>query len=136
MEDLLEAERKAREELEQWVTDLQSGMYVNCVYCGHRYGPNETTPVTMADALKEHIEQCSKHPMSELKQRAASAEARLREVEVALVELVRLKALKESCANFKWNEPDSNIEYWQKHDDYQSNQPKAWQAAVRWTNTQ
>lgn len=55
------------ERLEIWVNDLQSGMYVNCVYCGHRYGPGETTPVSMADALKAHIEQCSKHPMATLK---------------------------------------------------------------------
>ena len=56
-----------RDRLKAWVDDLQSGMYVNCVYCGHRYGPGETTPVSMADALKEHIEQCPKHPMSGLK---------------------------------------------------------------------
>lgn len=53
--------------LKQWIADLQSGMYVNCVYCGHRYGPGETTPVSMADALKAHIEQCPEHPMSKLK---------------------------------------------------------------------
>lgn len=53
-----------RDELRRWVDDLQSGMYVNCVYCGHRYGPGETTPVSMADALKAHVEQCPKHPMS------------------------------------------------------------------------
>lgn len=54
-------------ELEQWVHDLQSGMFINCVYCGHRYGPQDEIPATMADALKEHIEQCPKHPMSALK---------------------------------------------------------------------
>ena len=53
--------------LTEWVADLQSGMYVNCVYCGHRYGPGETTPVSMADALKAHVEQCPEHPMSALK---------------------------------------------------------------------
>lgn len=53
-------------ELKAWVADLQSGMYVNCVYCGHRYGPGETTPVSMADALKAHIAQCPEHPMSDL----------------------------------------------------------------------
>lgn len=53
--------------LNAMVNDLQSGMYVNCVYCGHRYGPGETTPVSMADVLKAHIEQCPKHPMSQLK---------------------------------------------------------------------
>ena len=56
---LMEVER-----LTKWVDDLQSGMWVNCVYCGHRYGPGETTPTSMADALKEHIERCPKHPMS------------------------------------------------------------------------
>ena len=53
--------------LNAWVADLQSGMYVNCVYCGHRYGPGETTPVSMADALKAHVEKCPKHPMSAMK---------------------------------------------------------------------
>ncbi len=57
--------------LEAWVSDLQSGMYVNCVYCGHRYGPGETTPVSMADALKAHIETCPQHPMSDLKKQVA-----------------------------------------------------------------
>jgi len=59
------------ERLKGWVDDLQGGMYVNCVYCGHRYGPGETTPVTMADALKAHVETCSKHPMSILKEALA-----------------------------------------------------------------
>ncbi len=56
------------ERLQKWIGDLQSGMYVNCVYCGYQYGPKETTPVTMADALKAHIEVCEKHPMSALRQ--------------------------------------------------------------------
>ena len=55
-----------RDEARRWVSDLQSGMYVNCVYCGHRYGPKETTPVSMADALKAHVSTCPKHPMSAL----------------------------------------------------------------------
>jgi DNA-directed RNA polymerase subunit RPC12/RpoP len=55
------------ERLTSWVADLQSGMYVNCVYCGHRYGPGEITPVSMADALKAHIETCPQHPMSALR---------------------------------------------------------------------
>jgi hypothetical protein len=49
-----------------WVDDLQAETFVNCVYCGHRYGPGETTPVTMADALKAHVAECPKHPMSAL----------------------------------------------------------------------
>lgn len=54
------------ERLKVWVADLQSGMFVNCVYCGHRYGPGETTPVSMADALKAHVAVCPQHPMSAL----------------------------------------------------------------------
>lgn len=48
--------------LKAWVADLQSGMYVNCVYCGHRYGPADGTPVALADVLKEHVEHCPEHP--------------------------------------------------------------------------
>lgn len=54
--------------LKSWVNDLQSGMYVNCVYCGHRYGQTDEVPVSMADVLKAHIEQCPNHPMSKLRQ--------------------------------------------------------------------
>lgn len=62
--------------LKQWIDDLQSGMYINCVYCGHRYGPGETTPVTMADALKAHIEVCPEHPMSKLKSEVEKLETK------------------------------------------------------------
>ena len=53
--------------LEQWVADCQAGMYINCVYCGHRYGPDDEVPAAMADVLKEHIEQCPEHPLSRAK---------------------------------------------------------------------
>lgn len=76
---ITELERE-RDEARQWVRDLQSGMYVNCVYCGHRYGPGETTPVSMADALKAHVEQCPRHPMSELKHQRDTAMRALRAV--------------------------------------------------------
>ena len=55
------------ERLKAWVNDCQAGMYINCVYCGHRYGPDDEVPATMADVLKAHIEQCPEHPMSALK---------------------------------------------------------------------
>lgn len=55
------------ETLRKWINDLHSGMFINCVYCGHRYGPNDEVPDSMADVLKEHVEQCPKHPMSKLK---------------------------------------------------------------------
>ena len=61
--------------LKKWVNDLQSGMYINCVYCGHRYGPNVSTPVAMADVLKEHIEKCPKHPLSEARREIAALKA-------------------------------------------------------------
>lgn len=59
--------------LEQWVDDLQSGMWVNCVYCGHRYGPDPGTPTSMADVLKAHVETCPLHPMAAAKRRLAEA---------------------------------------------------------------
>jgi len=66
--DTIEAQQQEIDKLQQWVNDLQAGMYVNCVYCGHRYGMENDTPVAMADVLKGHIEHCPKHPMSKLKQ--------------------------------------------------------------------
>lgn len=59
----------------RWVDDLQADMYINCVYCGHRYGPDSEVPATMADALKEHVESCPKHPMSELRATIESVKA-------------------------------------------------------------
>lgn len=52
--------------LESWVDDLQSGMWINCVYCGHRYGPSTEAP-SMRDVLRDHVEKCPEHPMSKLK---------------------------------------------------------------------
>jgi hypothetical protein len=75
--DTIEAQQQEIEQLQQWVNDLQSGMYVNCVYCGHRYEPAKDTPVSMADVLKKHIEQCPKHPMSTLKQENEQLRAQL-----------------------------------------------------------
>lgn len=63
---LLESDRM---ELQSWVNDLQAGMYINCVYCGHRYGPDDEVPASMADILKEHIEKCPKHPLFDAKQK-------------------------------------------------------------------
>ena len=74
--------QKENERLHQWVDDLQSGMFVNCVYCGYRYGPRDSTPDSMADILRKHIEHCPKHPMSALK----------KENEALKRKLARLKA--------------------------------------------
>ncbi len=54
----IKALKQENERLQEWVNDLQSGMYVNCVYCGHRYGPNNETPAIMSEVLYEHIRQC------------------------------------------------------------------------------
>jgi len=49
-------------DLRKWVNDLQTKLYINCVYCGHRYGPgDEQVP---AEALAEHIKTCPEHPLS------------------------------------------------------------------------
>jgi hypothetical protein len=78
---LLEADNS---ELRKWIDDLQSGMFVNCVYCGHRYGPNQSTPVSMADVLKAHIEVCAKHPMSKLMTENAALRKQLEEAEAQM----------------------------------------------------
>ena len=66
--------QKRVKQLEDWVNDLQSGMYINCVYCGYRYGPRDKVPASMADVLKSHIEKCPDHPMSKLKARVDELE--------------------------------------------------------------
>ncbi len=63
--------------LEQWVHDLQSGMFINCVYCGHRYGPDDKVAPTMQQALYDHIAECPKHPLSAAKARIAKLEEAL-----------------------------------------------------------
>ncbi len=65
----IEELKEENKRLEAWIDDLQSGMYINCVYCGHRYGPNvepatKTEWFTMRKALEGHIAQCPKHPLS------------------------------------------------------------------------
>ncbi len=77
-------------ELNNWINDLQSGMYVNCVYCGHRYGHEKDTPVSMADVLKEHIEKCPKHPMSILKSELAEKEKEIADLLSKYEQLCRL----------------------------------------------
>lgn len=55
-------------QLEAWIDDLQSGMYINCVYCGHRYGPNsKDANKIMRKSLEDHIASCPKHPLSAAK---------------------------------------------------------------------
>jgi len=60
--------------LEKWVDDLQSGMYINCVYCGHRYGPRDEVPASMSDVLTAHVEKCAKHPLAAARERIVELE--------------------------------------------------------------
>ena len=72
------------ERLYKQVDDLQSGMYINCVYCGHRYGPKENTPDSMADILKQHIEQCPQHPLSAAKKEIAKLKEHIQQIQAHL----------------------------------------------------
>ena len=87
-QDEVERLQNENTKLTQWVSDLQSGMYVNCIYCGHRYGPGETTPASMADALKAHVENCPKHPMSSLKADNAALRAEVDVLRDALINAI------------------------------------------------
>jgi hypothetical protein len=89
---------KERDKLKQWVNDLQSGMYINCVYCGYRYGPDPGTPVAMAEVLKKHIEKCPKHPLSAMKVRAEVAEKERDENRLTISHLNRRCQEAESAA--------------------------------------
>lgn len=62
------------ERLQRWVDDLQSGMYINCVYCGHQYGPNSQA-ATMREALHTHVENCVHHPLWKARQHNSILEA-------------------------------------------------------------
>jgi len=78
--EVISAQKQEIEHLRTWINDLQSGMYINCVYCGHRYGPKTDVPVSMAEVLKEHVETCPKHPMSKLKADVDRLTAALKEI--------------------------------------------------------
>ena len=95
-------------QLEQWISDLQSGMYVNCVYCGHRYGPKDSVPTTMADALKKHVEQCLKHPMSALRSQLADLQTTLN---------MRWDADQRAIARWKAEKPAERDLTWPDHVD-------------------
>ncbi len=62
--------------LKQWINDLQAGTFITCVYCGHNYGPDDEIPTSMANDLKEHVENCPEHPMSALKKELEKANAK------------------------------------------------------------
>jgi hypothetical protein len=92
--DLIRALRDERASLRRWVADLQSGMYINCVYCGHRYGPDSGTPVAMADVLKAHIERCPEHPLARLRKEARRAIGKINGDEPGFAQEILEEALK------------------------------------------
>ena len=94
--------------LEQWVHDCQAGMYINCVYCGHRYGPDDEVAPTMQQALYDHIAECPKHPLSAMKRRAERAEARLAHPEDApRITMTKSYLSGRQCCDFTIAEDDS-----------------------------
>ncbi len=102
------------ERFKAWVADLQSGMFINCVYCGHRYGPDGSHAATvkdglpMAEALKQHIAECPDHPMSKLAAEVEKLTKREERYSFSLKETVRAAedaaraGERKKCANAHW----------------------------------
>ena len=61
--------------LRSWVNDLQSQLFLNCVYCGHRTDPEDYHEQEVWQVLQEHAEQCEHHPMYTLKQKMLGFES-------------------------------------------------------------
>ena len=73
---------KEIESLQQWIRDVQGKTFVNCIYCGHRYGAASITPVALADIMKQHVAQCPKHPLSVTKKSLEEAATLLETVSI------------------------------------------------------
>lgn len=115
----IEAQRQEIAQMQQWVNDLQSGMYVNCVYCGHRYGPESEVPVSMADALKEHIEKCPKHPMSLLKTELIRIKKKLSAALEHLSGHCEYCTFQNDCAKHDNNDSNAGFTWWTDCEDWE-----------------
>lgn len=73
--------------LRQWIDGLQSNMWINCVYCGHQYGPTDSTPVSKSAQLTAHIEVCPEHPISKLKTENRELRAECEHLQTEIEEL-------------------------------------------------
>lgn len=80
--ECLESMRAEVKRLRQWVSDLQSGMYLNCVYCGHRYGPGISVEV-----LHDHIQQCPQHPLTRARRLLVDVREEMERLEQEIVAL-------------------------------------------------
>ncbi len=72
-----------RDEAREWVERMQrEARILTCVYCGHAYEPG--TPNHGTQALTEHINVCSKHPLREAEAERDAARAALQETDDAI----------------------------------------------------
>ena len=76
---------------------MMSDRIVTCVYCGHEYP--DGTPTSQDEKLTEHIKVCKKHPMRELEQQLAAANARVAELEKDNARQKRLATISRLCKN-------------------------------------
>lgn len=94
------------EVLKQWVNDLQSGMLIICVYCGHSYGPaashNPAGRGTAADALTDHISTCPEHPLTAAKARVAELEALINSPEI--IDFTRAVVFEAAHQRLRWDD--------------------------------
>lgn len=90
--------------LERWINDLHSGMYINCVYCGHCYGPNTEVPASMAEVLKEHISKCPAHPLSTATKRISILEQERDEALCLAEGPSTLREVASECGRARMNE--------------------------------
>jgi len=96
--------------LRSWVSDCQAGMYINCVYCGHRYGPDDEVPAAMADVLKEHIKQCPDHPMSACKNEVRTLRQRVAELETERKDVIETVGYAyDDSRGGKWSDAASTL---------------------------
>lgn len=45
--------------LRQWVEDLQGDCWVNCIYCGWRFGPMKELPFSTREVFTGHLKKCA-----------------------------------------------------------------------------
>jgi len=79
--------RKRIAKLQQEILDLKYKMHFSCAYCDYQYGPCRTTKKDMFDEVREHIEQCDKHPLSEVIKERDEAYVEIKKLERILIDI-------------------------------------------------